>query len=483
MIDGQQRATALLVAGCFFMENLDGTIVVTAAPAIGRSLDVPAAGVGLLATVYLLTLAVLIPLSGWLTRRYGARRIFLIAIVVFTLASLGCALCDTLPQLVAMRVLQGAGGAMMVPVGRLVVLARTDKADLLRVMSYIVWPGLLAPVLAPLVGGLIVTYASWRWLFLINVPLGVAALVAAARLISGTRTENVPRLDWLGVLSTCAGLGALVWAAHLVATPGSSAALAAAAAIIAALLLAVSGWHLLRDPAPLVDLRTLSVPTFRAAQAGGLLFWLAVGAVPFLLTLLLQTRFGWTPVRSGAIVLCIFVGNIVIKPVTTPLIRRFGFRSALLAATAGVALSTFALGLMTPAMPLLVLASLCVAGGAARSTGLTAFTTVAFADIAPWDLPAANTLAATNQQLSAGLAVALATVALRLGAPLGRWLPGAPSTRSAFTVAFALLAAVALAAGAAASRLDRNAGGDVRGLRTPRTAKRHAPHLQKQPAQ
>ncbi len=482
MIDQQHRATALLVAGCFFMENLDGTIVVTAAPAIGRSLGVPATGVGLLATVYLLTLAVLIPLSGWLTRRHGARRIFLIAIVVFTLASLGCALCSTLPQLVAMRVLQGAGGAMMVPVGRLVVLARTDKADLLRVMSYIVWPGLLAPVLAPLVGGLIVTYTSWRWLFLINLPLGVLALVAAARLISGTRTTQTPPLDWLGVVSTCAGLGALVWAAHLVATPGSSAALAAAAAFVAVLLLAVSGWHLLRDPTPLVNLRTLSVPTFRTAQAGGLLFWLAVGAVPFLLTLLLQTRFGWSPVRSGAIVLCIFVGNIAIKPATTPLIRRFGFRSALLAASAGVALCTFALGLMTPATPLLVLVALCVASGAARSTGLTAFTTVAYADIAPEQLTAANTLAATNQQLSAGLAVALATVALRLGIPLGRLLPGAPTTRSAFTIAFALLAAVALAAGAVASRLDSNAGGDVRGFSPGRRQERARPSPAAAPA-
>ena len=184
MITARHRNIALLVAGCYFMEMLDGTIVTTASPQIGRSLRAPATEVGLVVTAYLLTLAVLIPLSGWLTRRYGNRVVFLTAIALFTLASVGCAASVNLGMLVAMRVLQGAGGAMMVPVGRTMVLSPAAKEDILRLTSYVVWPGLLAPVIAPLAGGLITTYASWHWMFLINVPLGVVAFAVAWRLVT-----------------------------------------------------------------------------------------------------------------------------------------------------------------------------------------------------------------------------------------------------------------------------------------------------------
>ena len=208
----RQRNTALLVAGCFFMEMLDGTIVTTASPRIGRSLHVPPTQIGLVITAYLLTLAVLIPLSGWLTRRFGNRAVFLSAIAIFTLASVACASSVSLGELVAMRVLQGAGGAMMVPVGRNMVVSAADKRDLIRTMSYVVWPGLIAPVIAPLAGGLITTYASWHWLFLINAPLGVIAFAVAWRLVENTDTITPPPLDWVGVVLTCAGLGGLTYA-------------------------------------------------------------------------------------------------------------------------------------------------------------------------------------------------------------------------------------------------------------------------------
>ena len=223
MIDATHRNTALLVAGCFFMEMLDGTIVITAAPQIGRSLGAPPAAIGLVVTAYLLTLATAIPLSGWLTRRLGNRVVFLTAIALFTLASIGCAASVNLGMLVGMRVLQGAGGAMMVPVGRTMVISRAAKEDLLRVTSYVVWPGLLAPVIAPLAGGLITTYASWHWMFLINVPLGVIAFCVAWRLVTdgpdSAASGAPPPLDWAGVVLTCLGLGGLTYGAHLVALP------------------------------------------------------------------------------------------------------------------------------------------------------------------------------------------------------------------------------------------------------------------------
>jgi len=223
VITARHRNIALLVAGCYFMEMLDGTIVTTASPQIGRSLRAPATEVGLVVTAYLLTLAVLIPLSGWLTRRYGNRVVFLTAIVLFTLASVGCAASVNLGMLVAMRVLQGAGGAMMVPVGRTMVLSPAAKEDILRLTSYVVWPGLLAPVVAPLAGGLITTYATWHWMFLINVPLGAVAFAVAWRLVTAGPAAggaaSPPPLDWAGVALTCAGLGGLTYAAHLVSLP------------------------------------------------------------------------------------------------------------------------------------------------------------------------------------------------------------------------------------------------------------------------
>jgi MFS family permease len=266
VITPRHRHIALLVAGCYFMEMLDGTITSTAAPQIGRALRAPATEVGLVITVYLLSLAVLIPLSGWLTRRYGNRVVFLTAIALFTVASVGCAASVNLGMLVGMRVVQGAGAAMMVPVGRTMVLSPAAKEDILRLTSYVVWPGLLAPVIAPLAGGLITTYASWHWLFLINVPLGVAAFALAWRLVTGRdgpAAAGPPPLDWTGMLLTCAGLGGLTYAAHLVSLPAPPAAETAAGLAVSAALLALAVRHLRRTAHPLLNLRTLGLRTFR----------------------------------------------------------------------------------------------------------------------------------------------------------------------------------------------------------------------------
>src|ERR1700722_20199055 len=292
VITARHRNTALLVAGCFFMEILDGTIGTTATPQIGKSLHASPASVGLVVTAYLLTLGVLIPLSGWLTRRFGNRAIFLTAIALFTLASIGCASSVSLGMLVGMRVLQGAGGAMMVPVGRNMVVSMADKQDILRLTSYVVWPGLLAPVIAPLAGGLITTYASWHWMFLINVPLGVVAFAVAWRLVTGQHAAPAagppPPLDWAGMTLTCAGLGGLTYAAHLVALPAPPAAETVACAAVSAALLALAVAHLRRAAHPLLNLRTLTVPTFRLSQLGGTMYVLVVGAMPFLLPLMFQ---------------------------------------------------------------------------------------------------------------------------------------------------------------------------------------------------
>jgi EmrB/QacA subfamily drug resistance transporter len=439
------------------MEMLDGTIVTTAAPSIGRSLGVPSTSISLVISAYLVTLAVLIPASGWVAARWGARPVFLAAIAIFTLASIGCAASTSLTELVAMRIVQGVGGALMVPVGRQVVLAGTAKEELMKVISFLIWPGLVAPVFAPLVGGLITDYASWHWIFLINVPLGAIAFAVALRLIESPSVPRPPRLDRLGVLFTCVGLGGLTYAADLVSRPSQRWVVAAAIGVVAALFLFAAVRHLLATEHPLVNLRTLQVATFRASTGGSAIFWLVVGAVPFLLPLLFQEAFGWSPVKSGAMVLLLFVGNIGIKPATTVLYGRFGFRPMLIGATVGLAASLVALAFIDAGTWLVVIGLFVLVGGVARSIALTGYTTLAFSDVPEPLMRDANILQVTTQQLCAGLGAAAGAVALRIGGSFD------VSLDHSFSLAFLILAAVCLIATVGVLRLDRGAGDVLRG--------------------
>ncbi len=463
----RERSLALLVAGCFFMEMLDGTIVTTAAPSIATSLGVASTSISLVISAYLVTLAVLIPASGWVAARFGARPVFLAAIAIFTLASVGCAASTSLTELVAMRILQGVGGALMVPVGRQVVLAGTPKEELMRVISFLVWPGLIAPVFAPLVGGLITDYASWHWIFLINVPLGALAFALALRLIESPPMKHPPPLDRLGVLFTCVGLGGLTYAADIVSRPSAPWVAATLIGIAAAAFLFAAVRHLLAVDHPLVNLRTLRIDTFRAALGGSAIFWLVVGAVPFLLPLLFQEAFGWSPVKSGAVVLLLFAGNVGIKPATTFLYGRFGFRAMLVTATSGLAASLIALAFVDGGTWLVVIGLFVLVGGVARSIGLTGYTTLAFSEVPEAQMPDANIFQVTTQQLCAGLGAAAGAIALRIGGQLEGAIPGASGPQEPFSIAFLILAAICLLATVGALRLDRSAGDVLRGRHRP----------------
>ena len=466
MISPRQRNVALLVAGCFFMENLDGTIVTIATPRIATSLHVAPTAAGLLITSYLITLAVLIPLSAWMTTRYGARPVFLAAIVIFTASSSACAASSSLGLLVAMRVVQGFGGAMMVPVGRLVVLSRAAKSDLMRIMSFIVWPGLVAPIIAPLAGGLITTYTSWRWIFLINAPLGVIAFAVAWRLIEGAAQPAPPRLDRLGLLLVGGGLAGVTYFAHLLSLSDPQWALIALIGVAATALLAGGVRHLLVTHDPLVNIHVLRIDSLRHSLSGSTLFWVAVNAVPFLLTLLFEERFRWSPVHAGAIVLAVFAGDVAIKPATTRILNRCGFRATLVATTATLCATIVAAGFLGRGTPVALIVVVVALSGAARSVGLTAYSTLAFSEVPEQQMRYATALAATAQQLAAGLAIAAATLALRAGGPLARAFSSA-SQPDAYTFAFALMALVALAACVSATRLHPAAGDAIRSARRP----------------
>ena len=451
------RPLALLVAGTLFMELLDSTIISTAAPRMAHSFGVGSADISVAITAYLLAAAILIPLSGWLSDRFGVRKVFGTAIAVFTVASVLCALSTNLVELTVMRAVQGGGGALMVPVGQLVVLRNTAKADVISAIAFLTWPALLAPILAPLIGGALSTYASWQWIFLVNVPLGMLALILAWRLVP--RLSRPPRLglDGRGLVLSALGLTSLVYGCSLLAAPSVRVVITVLAFGLAVVFLSLTTLHLLRTPEPLLDLRALRIATFRASQLGGSLFRMSVFAVPFLLPLMFQDDFGWSPLRAWSEVSFVFLGNLAIKPFTTAMLRRFGFRTVLLMSNAMAGLATAACGLLNSATPLVVLAALLIAGGMFRSIGFSAYNTITYADISPTGVGHANTLASTIQQLASGLGVAAGAMALRFGQALGsRSAAGSPHL--AYTIAFLGVGLLVVPGLAEAWRLPRTAG-------------------------
>ena len=457
-------AVALLVAGAFFMENLDGTVIATALPQMAQSFGISPVDLNLGMTAYLLTLAVFIPVSGWVADRLGPRQVFSSAIAVFTVASVLCGLSNGLWQFTAARILQGIGGAMMVPVGRLVVLRITEKKDLMRSIAYITWPGLIAPVLGPPVGGFITTYSSWRWIFFLNVPLGVAGMVLALWLISGEADEAPRRFDWLGFVLTGVACTSFMYCLELLGrqnTPWSLAALFLSVSV-------VSGWmavrHLRRTPHPLVELSCLKVPTFAVTIWGGSLFRVAISVSPFLLPLMFQIPFGLSAFESGLLVLAMFAGNLSMKPVTTPVLRRFGFKRVLLVNGAITAVLILSCGMLAPHTPKAVILAVLFLHGLSRSMQFTTLSTLAFVDIAKPMMSSATSFSAVMFQMSMGMGVAVGALALRLAG----WIQGhsgAEPPLTDFRLAFALVAILALVAIADCLPLDANAGSEVSGHR------------------
>ena len=451
-------ALALLVAGALFMEILDGTIVSVAAPRIAADFGVAPVDVHIVSTGYLLTVAVAIPVSRWAADRFGARRIFLAAIVIFTVASAACAASTSLGLLTAARVAQGIGGAMMVPVGRLVVMRDTPREDVIRAVAFLTWPALTAPVLAPVLGGLITEYSSWRWIFLINVPLGALAFAAALRLVPASDQPRPPGLDWVGFALSGLGLGLVTYAAGLLEAERVRWSALIALAGLGALSLAAAVRHLLRVPAPLIDLRVLRIASVRRSAVGGSWFRMVVSAVPFLLPLMFQAGFGWSPIRSGLLVMAVFAGNIVIKPITTPALRRLGFRPVLLGSGVGLAATVAACGAITASTPLPAIAAVLFLSGVFRSVGFGAYNTIAFADTDAATLGDVNTLMSTATQLMSGLGIAAAAVAVQVGAGLGFDGGGDP-----YRAAFVLVDLLMLLALADALRVQRHAGAAIGG--------------------
>jgi EmrB/QacA subfamily drug resistance transporter len=451
-----------IVAATFFMEYLDTTIIATALPQMANSFAVGPNEVSLGMTAYMLTLAVFIPVSGWLADRFGSRTIFASALAIFTLASILCGLSFNLASFTAARILQGIGGAMMVPVGRMIVVRNTDKSGMMQALSTITWPGIIAPVIGPTVGGFITTYASWHYVFFLNIPFGLAGLAAIARYVPNQRDDTRRRLDIPGFLLSGTALTCILYGTELASHTESSLTTAIGFILAGLITGTASVWHLRRAHQPLLSLSPLAVPTFRATAIWGSIGRIGLESVPYLSPLLFQIGFGLSPFQSGLLLLATASANFGMKMFTTPILRRFGFRPVAIVNGTMAALSTFACGWLTPATPLFLMLAVLFSYGAARSLQFTALSTLAYADVTDAQKGPASTLLSVAQQMSIGMGIAFGAVSLRAAAALH----DPTATRFAladFRWAFAASALLTLCAVIGYIKLPRDAGSAIGG--------------------
>lgn len=453
--------TALLVAGAFFMEFLDGTVIATALPEMARTFGVEAVDLNIGISAYLLTLAVFIPASGWIADRFGARSVFTLALAIFTLSSVFCGMAQSLEAFVAMRVIQGIGGALMVPVGRLAVLRTTPKNQLIKAIATLTWPALVAPIIGPPLGGFITSYADWRWIFYINLPLGLIAMALAWRLIP-TLTDSERRpFDGVGFISTGVAMISLVYGMEILGAQQPDVWLAVGLMAIGIAALGFSLRHFRRSAWPMIRMDALKIKTFAVTMYGGSLFRASISAVPFMLPLMFQVGFGMDAFHSGLLVLAVFVGNLTIKPATTPLIRWLGFKKLLLINGLLNVLSLIACALLTPHTPVWLILLILYLGGVFRSIQFTGVSTLAFADVPPKEMSYANTLFSTASQLAVGLGITLGAISIRLGDKLAQWLDMTNVQGMGFRLAFVFIALICLAGMMDTLRLSAKAGSQV----------------------
>jgi len=456
------RTTALIVAAALLMEQLDVTVLATALPTMARDFGVSPVNMSVALTSYLLSLAIFIPASGKIADRYGARNVFCAAIVLFTGGSILCGQAGSLPFLVMARLVQGLGGAMMVPVGRLVILRTVSKAQLVSAMSWVLVPGLIGPVLGPPVGGFIVTYLSWRWIFYINVPIGIVGFALATRFIQDIREPASSRFDVPGLLLSGIALSCLIFGCEFASHGSGSLILTLVLFAVGIVTGTLYVLYARRVPDPILDLGLLRIPTFGLSLIAGSLSRVAAGSMPFLLPLMMQVGFGMSAAASGAITFMTAAGSLVMKASAGPVLRRFGFRNTLIwnAIIASCLVATCAL--FRPGWPEWAIYTVLLAGGFFQSLQFTAYNTVAFADISPGQSSAAMSFYSTFQQLMLSLGICVAATVLNTSVAVGG------ETQASlwdFSVAFLVVTSVSILAAPVSARFDPRAGEEMSGYR------------------
>ncbi|MCZ4059751.1 multidrug transporter subunit MdtD [Pantoea sp. LMR881] len=401
-----------IAAMAFFMQALDATILNTALPAIATSLERSPLAMQSAIISYTLTVAMLIPVSGWLADRYGTRKVFIAAVSLFTLGSLACALSQTLSVLVMSRIIQGIGGAMMMPVARLALLRAYPRSELLPVLNFVTMPGLVGPILGPLLGGLMVTYASWHWIFLINIPIGILGIFYARKYMPDFTTPK-RRFDFLGFVLFGVGLVMISIGIELFGERIVSAWLAAGVLFTGVMLLLLYIAHARRHPSPLINLPMFKTRTFSVGIIGNIASRLGTGCVPFLMPLMLQVGFGYSAIIAGCMMAPTAIGSILAKSTVTQLLRWFGYRHVLVGITViiGILIATFAL--QSPAESVIILLIPLFVLGMAMSTQFTAMNTITLADLDDDNASGGNSVLAVTQQLAISFGVAVSAAVLR----------------------------------------------------------------------
>ncbi|WP_246725228.1 MFS transporter [Beijerinckia sp. L45] len=449
--------TAMIVACALFMENLDGTVIATSLPAIALDLHEDPIALKLALTSYLLSLAVFIPASGWVADKFGTRTVFRAAIVVFTVGSVLCGLSNSLTGFVLARIFQGIGGAMMVPVGRLLLLRSVERYNLVRAMAYLTLPALLGPMIGPPIGGFITTYFHWRYIFWINVPIGVLGVTLVTLCIQDIREAHVPRLDIPGFFLSAIGLSCLVFGLTILGRGFLPAWETGVLMAFGAAVLGLYVWHAGRVEAPIIDLSLLKIPTFRVSVTGGSLFRIGVGAVPLLLPLMLQLGFGMSPLRSGLITFVAAAGAMAMKATAQPIIGLIGFRRILVFNAVIGAAFIAVNGLLSPATPIALILGILLVGGYFRSLEFTAINAIAYADIDQDNLSRAVSFASVVQQLSLSIGVAIGAGVVQVM----RDSHGGGLELSDFHWAFAAVGVVTALSAVSFFRLAKDAGASL----------------------
>lgn len=413
-VSPRSKIVPLIVACALFMEQLDSSIIATALPQISRSLNVDPLHLNLAITSYMFSLAVFIPLSGWVADRFGARSVFRAAIVVFTIGSVLCGFSQNMWELIASRILQGAGGAMMVPVGRLVMLRTVPRNQLVDAMAWLTTPALIGPVLGPPLGGLIVTYTSWRWIFFVNVPIGLLGLALASIFIPNTREVTQEPLDLRGFIFMALSLSGLVFGFETVGRGLLPNEVVIGLLAGGAVCLGLYIWHVRGIKHPIIDLGLARYQTYRASITGGSLFRIGIGALPFLLPLMLQIGFGISAASSGLITFASAAGAIFMKMSAARIIRKFGFKPILVVNTIINVVFLMGCALFSPETGHVAIFLFLLTGGFFRSLQFTALNTLAYAEVPAIFISRANTLYSMLQQLTLSLGVALGALLLNL---------------------------------------------------------------------
>ena len=451
----------LIVACALFMENLDSTVLSTALPAIAEDFGISPILLKLALTSYLLAIAVFLPVSGWLADRFGARVIFRVAIAVFTIGSILCGLSQSLEMLVFARIVQGIGGSMMVPVGRLIILRTVPKHELVGSLAWLTVPALIGPVLGPPLGGFLTTYASWPWIFWINIPVGILGFVLATLYIPDVRGERHSGFDTLGLLLTAFGLALFMTGSTVLGLGILPTSLVFALLVAGGICLVAYVFHSRRIAHPILDLSLFRLPTFRHSLVGGLLFRIGMGATPFLLPLLLQVGFGMTAFQSGLVTFSSAVGALAMKFLAPPILRRLGFRKVLLWNAVIAAFFVALPAAFSPVTPVPLMISLLLIGGFFRSLQFTSINSLAYADISQEQMSRATTLASVAQQLALSMGISIGAVALELTVRT----TGGVITYHSFWPAFLVIGVTTLLSIFSFTRLDEDAGDEMSGRR------------------